>query len=64
MVVQYKKKRGYWYPEDRLRASLYGAYLPLTVIGSALATAYVPGTSGLILNMVIFFWNGVGVSSI
>ncbi|XP_006458750.1 hypothetical protein AGABI2DRAFT_63935 [Agaricus bisporus var. bisporus H97] len=63
-LVQYKAKRGYWYPEDRLRASLYGAYLPITVFASALVTIYIPGTPGLVLNMIIFFLNGVGVSLI
>ncbi|XP_006457139.1 hypothetical protein AGABI2DRAFT_79066 [Agaricus bisporus var. bisporus H97] len=63
-VIQYKAKRGHWYPEDRLRASLYGAYLSVTVIASALVTTYIPGTLGLVLNLVIFFFNGVGVSFI
>ncbi|KAJ3553243.1 hypothetical protein NP233_g12690 [Leucocoprinus birnbaumii] len=60
-VSRYKKSRGYWYPEDRLRACLTGFYLPMTVIASALITKYVPGKLGLTLNMVVFFFNGVGV---
>ncbi|KXN92614.1 hypothetical protein AN958_02995 [Leucoagaricus sp. SymC.cos] len=60
VVIRYKKKRGYWHPEDRLRASLFSCYLPLTVLGSALITKYIPGTLGLILNLVCLFFNGVG----
>lgn len=60
VVVKYKKKRGYWYPEDRLRASMFSCYLPLCVLGSALITKYVPGRLGLTLNLICLFLNGVG----
>ncbi|KAF5349702.1 hypothetical protein D9756_008837 [Leucocoprinus leucothites] len=60
MVIRYKKIRGYWYPEDRLRACLYSFYLPITVLASGLITKYVPGKLGLALNFVCFFLNGVG----
>ncbi|XP_006457565.1 hypothetical protein AGABI2DRAFT_79926 [Agaricus bisporus var. bisporus H97] len=63
IVIYYKAKRGYWCPEDRLRACLYSAYLPITVLASALVTKYVDGTPGLALNMVLFFMNGIGVSA-
>lgn len=62
MVIHYKAKRQYWYPEDRLRAALFGAYLPITVFASAYVTEYIAGRLGIILNLVIFFFNGVGVS--
>ncbi|KAJ3553244.1 hypothetical protein NP233_g12692 [Leucocoprinus birnbaumii] len=60
MVVRYKRLRGYWYPEDRLRACLTSVYLPITVLASALITKYVPGTLGLVLNLICFFFNGIG----
>ncbi|XP_006459045.1 hypothetical protein AGABI2DRAFT_66467 [Agaricus bisporus var. bisporus H97] len=62
MVIHYKAKRQYWYPEDRIRAALFGAYLPITVFASAYVTEYIAGRLGIILNLVIFFFNGVGVS--
>ena len=64
MVVYYRKQRGgEWYPEDRLRATLPGAliFVPLSVLSSGLLTEYVPGTLGLVLNLVCLFINGIGV---
>jgi MFS family permease len=64
LVVYYRKKRGgEWYPEDRLRAALPGALIlvPLSVLLSGLLTEYVPGTLGLVLNLVCLFMNGLGV---
>ncbi|KAF5349611.1 hypothetical protein D9756_008846 [Leucocoprinus leucothites] len=60
VVVKYKKKRGYWYLEDCLRASMFSCYLPLCVLGSALITKYVPGRLGLTLNLICLFLNSVG----
>ena len=64
IVVYYRKKRGgEWYPEDRLRATLPGALIvPLSVLASGLLTEYVPGTLGLILNLVCLFINGFAVT--
>lgn len=62
IVIKYKKRRGFWYPEDRLRACLFGAFLPLTVLAPGLITKFVPGRLGLTLILVCFFVNGVGVS--
>ncbi|KAJ3572662.1 hypothetical protein NP233_g2933 [Leucocoprinus birnbaumii] len=59
VVSTYKKKRGYWYPEDRLRASLFSSFSPLCVLGSGITTKYVPGTLGLVLNLVCLFFSGV-----
>ncbi|KAF7777737.1 hypothetical protein Agabi119p4_3809 [Agaricus bisporus var. burnettii] len=64
VIVRWKKKRGgIWYPEDRLRATLLGGLLlaPLSVLGCGLVTHYVPGKVGLALNMLFFFFNGLGV---
>jgi len=63
IVVRYKKLRGYWFPEDRLRACLYSFYLPITVLASGLITRYIPGTLGLVLNLICFFINGIGVGA-
>lgn len=60
IVIRYKKLRGYWFPEDRLRACLFSFYLPITVLASGLITRYIPGTFGLVLNLVCFFINGIG----
>lgn len=62
IVIKYKRIRGYWYPEDRLRASFSGAFLPFSVLASGLITKYIPGTIGLALNLVCLFISGVGVS--
>ena len=65
IIVYYRKKRGSeWYPEDRLRATLPGAFIlvPLSVLISGLLTEYVPGPLGLALNLVCLFANGMGVT--
>lgn len=66
-VIYYRKSRGgVWYPEDRLRATLIGTlvFVPLSVLGSGLLTAYVPGKLGLVLNLICLFFNGIGVSPV
>jgi hypothetical protein len=35
--------------------------VPLSVLGCGLVTHYVPGKVGLALNLVLFFFNGLGV---
>lgn len=62
-IRTWKAKRGFWYPEDRLRASLIGALIlvPLSVLGSGLLTQYVGGPIGLTLNLLCLFINGLGV---
>jgi len=60
IVIRYKKKRGFWYPEDRLRACLFSFYLPVTVLAPSVITRYIPGRLGLALNLVCLFINGVG----
>ena len=63
IVVYYRKKRGAWYPEDRLRVTLPSALIlaPLSVLISALLTEYLPGTLGLMLNLICLFASGFGV---
>ena len=64
VVVRWREKRnGRLVPEDRLRAALPGALilLPLSVLLSGVFTHYVPGTLGLVLNMVCIFVSGIGV---
>lgn len=62
VIVRWKRKRGgIWYPEDRLRATLFGTFLPLAVVLSAVITKYVPGSVGLALNLVCLFFTGVAV---
>ena len=64
MVVNWRKKRGNkWVPEDRLRATIYGAgvMVPCSILFAGIVTQYVKGTLGLVLNGVLFFMNGLGV---
>ena len=63
IVAYYRKQRGTWYPEDRLRVALPSAatLIPLSVLTSALLTEYVPGPLGLTLNLVCVFASGLGV---
>ena len=65
MVIKWRERRnGVWYPEDRLRATTpgLGYLIPLTLIASGLTTQYIPGPLGLTLNLICFFFNGIGVS--
>ncbi|KAF9443138.1 MFS general substrate transporter [Macrolepiota fuliginosa MF-IS2] len=61
IVIRYKRQRGKWYPEDRLRASFFGSFLPITVIASALVTSYVPGLLGLVLNLALLLCMGISI---
>ncbi|KAK0227603.1 MFS general substrate transporter [Armillaria fumosa] len=64
-VISARKKYGEdsWKPEERLRAALIGSLIPvpLSVLLSGLITQYVDGRLGLVLNLLCFFMNGVGV---
>lgn len=65
VVVRWRERRGgVWYPEDRLRATLFGALtlVPLSVFFCGLITQYIDGPLGLILNLCCLFMNGFGVS--
>ena len=64
-IVKYRKLRGgKWVPEDRLRATLFGAFvlIPSSIILCGFTTKYVDGRLGLSLNCVFLFMNGLGVS--
>ncbi|KAG1884699.1 major facilitator superfamily domain-containing protein [Suillus subluteus] len=58
-----EKRRGVWYPEDRLRATWIGGLfmVPLSVGASGLITTYVEGPIGLALNLLCLLTNGMGV---
>ena len=64
IVVKWRKERGgEWYPEDRLKGTLFvaGVLVPLSVLGCGFVTTYVPGKIGLALNLICLFVNGFGV---
>ena len=58
------KRKGTWYPEDRLRASLIPLALmvPLPVIAFGLINKFVDGSVGLFTSLLCLFINGIGVS--
>jgi hypothetical protein len=60
-----EKRKGLWFPEDRLRMTWIGGLImvPLSVGASGLIMTYVGGPIGLSLNLLCLFLNGVGVSS-
>lgn len=59
------RHEGQWVPEDRLRATLFGALVlvPFSVLISGLATQFVPGALGITINIACLFANGVAVRS-
>ncbi|KAJ7244204.1 MFS general substrate transporter [Mycena haematopus] len=64
VVIKWRKRRGgEWVPEDRLRATLFGAatLVPLSIVLCGVITHFVPGPLGLSLNLFCFFLNGLGV---
>ena len=64
-VIKWRRKRkGLWYPEDRLRAALipFGIIVPLSVLTFGLVNKFVDGNLGLGLCLVCLFLTGVGVS--
>ena len=64
-VIKWRRKRkGVWYPEDRLRAALipFAVIVPLSVLGFGLVNKFVDGNIGLVLSLVCLFFNGAGVS--
>jgi len=56
------KRKGAWYPEDRLRASLIPLALivPLPVIAFGFINKFVDGSLGLGLSLFCLFINGIG----
>lgn len=64
IVIKWRQRRGgIWVPEDRLRASLLGGgiFLPLSVLLSGITIRYIGGVTGISLNLILLFFNGVGV---
>ena len=61
-----KRRGGEWVPEDRLRATLFGAafLVPVPVLCSGIITHYGGGNVGLGLNLVCLFFNGLGVGHV
>ncbi|OAX33670.1 MFS general substrate transporter [Rhizopogon vinicolor AM-OR11-026] len=57
------RRKGMWYPEDRLRATWIGGLfmVPLSIAASGLLTTYVGGPIGLSLNLLCLYINGMGV---
>ncbi|KAF9460890.1 MFS general substrate transporter [Collybia nuda] len=67
LVVRYRERRGgVWYPEDRLRVTVFAAatFVPLSSLFFGLLHKYVGGTVGLVLNLICLFMNGVGVQMV
>jgi len=63
-VIKWRRKRkGLWYPEDRLRAALipFAIIVPLSVFTFGLVNTFVDGKLGLALCLVCLFSTGVGV---
>ncbi|KIK36302.1 hypothetical protein CY34DRAFT_531693 [Suillus luteus UH-Slu-Lm8-n1] len=58
-----EKRKGLWFPEDRLRMTWIGGLImvPLSAGSSGLIMMYVGGPIGLSLNLLCLFFNGVGV---
>ncbi|KAJ6555231.1 major facilitator superfamily domain-containing protein [Mycena sp. CBHHK59/15] len=64
LLIKWRARRGgTWVAEDRLRGALLGAALlvPLSILASGIITHFVDGPRGLVLNLVCFFINGIGV---
>jgi hypothetical protein len=65
IVIKWRRKRkGVWYPEDRLRAAVVhlAAVIPLSLLAFGLVNRFVDGNLGLVLSLVCLFVNGGGVS--
>ncbi|OCH87265.1 MFS general substrate transporter [Obba rivulosa] len=64
IVVKWRKLRGgEWVPEDRLRGTLFPAFLlvPMSILLCGLTTQFIPGRLGIVLNVLCLFMNGIGV---
>ena len=65
-VISWRERRGgVWVPEDRLRATFWGAavLVPGSILATGLTMQYVKGIPGICLILVWLFMNGIGVSS-
>jgi len=64
IVIKWRKKRkGVWYPEDRLRAAIVpmAVLIPLSLLAFGLVNKLVDGNFGLVLSLACLFVNGGGV---
>ena len=64
-VIKWRRKRkGVWYPEDRLRPALIpcAVIVPIPVLAFGLVNKFIDGNWGLMWSLVSLFFNGVGVS--
>jgi len=65
IIIKWRRKRkGVWYPEDRLRAAVVPLALitPLSLLAFGLVNKFVDGNLGVVLSLVCLFVNGGGVS--
>ena len=65
IVVKWRRKRkGVWYPEDRLRATIasLAVIIPISLLAFGLVNKFVDGDLGLVLSLFCLFFNGGGVS--
>ena len=65
IVIKWRRKRkGVWYPEDRLRAAIVplAFIIPLSLLAFGLVNKFLDGNLGLVLSLVCLFINGGGVS--
>jgi hypothetical protein len=65
IVIKWRKKRkGVWYPEDRLKAAIVplAAIIPLSLLAFGFVNKFIDGNLGLVLSLVCLFVNGGGVS--
>ena len=65
-IISWRERRGgVWVPEDRLRATFWGAavLVPGSILATGLTMQYVKGIPGICLILVWLFMNGIGVSS-
>ena len=65
IIIKWRRKRkGVWYPEDRLRANIVplALIIPLSLLAFGLVNKFADGNLGLWLSLVCLFVNGGGVS--
>ena len=65
IVIKWRRKRkGVWYPEDRLRAAIVplAVLVPLSLLAFGLVNKFIDGNFGLVSSLVCLFVNGGGVS--
>lgn len=63
IATRRKQRGGKWVPEDRLLGTLPAAllFVPLSVLFAGMCMQWVGGTTGLVLTLTCFFFNGFGV---